>query len=101
MTGPHKPQWLDWRMSIGNLISIAVLIFGMSASFYALKEEQALQKQSLAATAQDVARNRQRIERMETARDDMRDRLIRLEVGQDQQNDILRQVLEAVKGQHR
>jgi len=97
MTLPPKPQWFDWRMSIGNLISILVLIFGMAASYYALKQEQALQKQALDVLSVEVGGNRIRIEKVETARDDMRERLIRLEIGQSQQNDILRQVLDAVR----
>ena len=97
MTLPKAPQWLDMRMSIGNLISIALLIFGMAASFYALKQEQALQAQSLDGVRTHVATLALRLERLETERSDMRERLIRLEIGQSQQNDILRQVLEAVK----
>lgn len=96
MTVP-KPQWFDWRMSIGNLISILVLIFGMAASYYALKQEQALQRQALDAVRKDVGDQQLRIEKVETSRDDMRERLIRLEIGQSQQNDILRQVLDAVQ----
>jgi len=90
-------QWFDKRMSIGNIISIIILIFGMAASWYALQQEQALQAQGLQVVRLQVAENKLRLEKVETARDDMRERLIRLEIGQSQQNDILRQVLEAVK----
>jgi uncharacterized coiled-coil protein SlyX len=101
MTGPHKPQWFDWRMSIGNLISIIILVFGMAASWYALKQEQALQKQSLDMLQTSVTGNTIRIEKVELARDDMRERLIRLEVGQSQQNQMLREVLDVVKSRER
>lgn len=101
MTLPPKPQWFDWRMSIGNLISIIILVFGMAASWYALKQEQALQAQSLDSVRVHVAALSLRVEKVEAARDDMRERLIRLEIGQSQQNDILRQVLEAVKADRR
>lgn len=94
---PPRGQWFDWRMSIGNLISIVVLIFGMAASYFALMQEQALQAQSLDGVRLHVTALQTRMEKLEAERNDMRDRLIRLEIGQSQQNDILRQVLEAVK----
>lgn len=101
MTLSPKPQWFDWRMSIGNLISIVILIFGMAASYYALKQEQALQAQSLDGVRLNMTALQARMEKLETERNDMRDRLIRLEIGQSQQNDILRQVLDAVKADRR
>ena len=93
----QNPQWFDRRMSIGNLISIVVLVLGMVASWYNLKQAQALQEQSIVGLRMEIARNQERLGKVEAARDDMRERLIRLEIGQSQQNDILREVLIAVK----
>lgn len=97
----QQPQWFDRRLSMGNLISIVILIFGMAASWYALKQEQALQAARLEGVNSQVIQNSARIEKVENGRSDISDRLIRLEVGQSQQSDILRQVLEAVRAPNR
>ena len=100
MTDPNpNPDTFTFerRISIGNILSIAVLVAGMSASWYALKQEQALQTeragQSIETMKSFATENRVRIEKVEASRDDMRERLIRLEIGQEAQSKILIEVL--------
>lgn len=98
MTVPDdKHPWFDRRMSIGNLISIIVLIVAVVAGYYAIEADRKLTDVRITLGENERVAIRIRIERIEAARDDLKDRLTRVEVNLENQTAILREVLAELK----
>jgi predicted nuclease with TOPRIM domain len=89
--------WFDRRLSIGNLITIFVVMAGLFGSWYQFKTDLALQQQALTTEGLERTRLEARIVKMEAERDDTRDRLTRIEVTMKQLGDTSDRILRAVE----
>lgn len=69
MTGPK----VDNKLSVGNLITIAILLVTIAGGWYQFETRLSLMEQQ-------VLQNTAVLTRLQTERDDTRDRLTRLEV---------------------
>lgn len=77
--------WFDARLSIGNVITIAVVALGIVAGWYKFDNRLTLSEDR-------YARQELRLSRIEAERDDLKDRVIRIEEqlkGQDTKLDII------------
>lgn len=83
MNAPSKPRWFDTRFSIGNLITIAIMLFSIGAGWAALQSRLALQEERMSVGIAAATAERQRLEnrvgRIEQDRSEIKDRLIRIE----------------------
>ncbi|GCA49315.1 hypothetical protein KGO5_01758 [Sinorhizobium sp. KGO-5] len=89
--------WFDRRLSIGNIITIVVVMAGLFGSWYQFKTDLALQAAALVTEASERARLEARLVKMENERDDTRDRLTRIEVTIKQLGDTSDRILRAVE----
>ncbi len=64
---------IDMKMTIGNVITIGVVVVGITGSYYAVKS-------GVDQSKIDITKLETRIERLETQNGDVRDRMTRMEV---------------------
>jgi len=64
---------IDMKMTIGNVITIGVVVVGITGSYYAVKG-------GVDQSKIDITKLETRIERLETQNGDVRDRMTRMEV---------------------
>lgn len=90
------PAWLDSRITVGNIITIAVIIGGLVGGWFRFDYRLALveDKFTRQVVSDEAARGRveRRLERIEADREDVRGRVIRIEEqlkAQDQKLDII------------
>lgn len=84
--GVSKPASLSWS----SFIAIIVIAVGLIAGYVTLQH-------NVRANATDVSEIESRIRRLEDRSGDIRERLKAIEVMQQQQNETLRRILEAVE----
>ena len=93
------PSWFDPKLSIGNVITIITVIVALVAGWFSFDTRLTLaedrQERQVAADRETASRFGLRLDRVETDREDLRSRVIRIEEqlkGQDTKLDaILRQ----------
>ena len=93
------PSWFDAKLSIGNIFTIVTVIVGLAAGWFSFDTRLTLaedrQERQAAADRETASRFGLRLDRVETDREDLRSRVIRIEEqlkGQDTKLDaILRQ----------
>lgn len=91
-------RWFDPKLSIGNVITIAVVLVGLVGSWYQLRADLAMQASDIKREAGERARIEARLGKLEGERDDTRDRLTRIEVTMQQLLEAQGRVLRAVEG---
>lgn len=84
MSDETKHRLIDPRISVGNILAIAAMVIGGFSAWYNMRTEvvqinQAMAFQTEAARNERVRMNI-RLDKIETERDDTRDRLIRVEI---------------------
>jgi hypothetical protein len=90
-------QWFDPKLSMGNVLTILVVVFGLVGSWYQLRSDLALQAADLKRETADRTRMELRLVKLEGERDDTRDRLTRIEVTMQQLLDAQGRILRAVE----
>lgn len=90
-------SWFDPKLSMGNIITIVVVAFGVVGSWYQLRGDLALQGADLRRADLDRQRMELRLSKLEGERDDTRDRLTRIEVTMQQLLDAQGRILKAVE----
>jgi hypothetical protein len=80
------PPWLDARFSIGNLVTIAMMLVGLVAGWFQFANRVSLVEADLRRTAAIV-------DRMEMERGDLSARVIRIEERLAGQAEILQRIL--------
>ena len=86
MSDPCKPAGFSWS----SLIGLCVIAASVIAAFTTLRS-------NVSANASDVAEIERRMDRFEERSGDVRERLKAIEVIQQQQNQTLERILEAVE----
>ncbi|MCY6380956.1 hypothetical protein [Hoeflea prorocentri] len=86
MSDPCKPAGLPWS----SLIALCVVAASIIAAFTTLRS-------NVSANVSDVAEMERRMDRLEERSGDVRERLKAIEVIQQQQNQTLERILEAVE----
>lgn len=84
------PNWFDPKLSIGNLITIVIVAFGIAAGWFGFDARLAMLEASQRRT--DAA-----LERVERERSDSSARLIRVEERLQNQQEILQRILRNVE----
>lgn len=96
----RTPAWFEPRLSTGNLITILIVLVGLVSGWYkfdnrlSIAEDRAENTRKIDAT--ERARFDARLTRLETSRDDITARVIRIEEKINNQGDTLQRILRAV-----
>lgn len=85
-----KTKWFDPRLSVGNLLTIAVVAVGLVSSWYRFDNRLALSEILL----DDL---KTRVAQMERERNDLTGRVIRIEEKISAQSDTLTRILRSVE----
>ena len=80
------PGWFDTRLSIGNIITIVVVLFGVAAGWFGFDNRLTLAEVELRRTANVV-------ERLERERTDLTTRVTRIEERLASQSEMLQRIL--------
>jgi len=96
-TNANGRRFIDWRLSVGNIITILGMIIGGLSMWFGLGERVTIVEQAVATHAVDIADNADRLRRSEERAGDVRERLRGIEVTQQQQNETLKRILDAVE----
>lgn len=94
-------SWFDRRMSIGNLITIGIMLASLIAGWYQFKAELEMARVQISQEINDRSKLETRVVKIETERDDVRDRLTRIEVQMSEHGATLSRILQAVEGHDR
>lgn len=77
------PAWFDGKMSLGNIITVITVIFGLAAGWFSFDTRLTLAEDRFArqvqADKEAMATARQRLDRIDADREDLRTRIIRIE----------------------
>ena len=96
-TNANGRRFIDWRLSVGNIITILGMIIGGLSMWFGLGERVTIVEQAIATQTIDIADNADRLRRSEERAGDVRERLRGIEVTQQQQNETLKRILDAVE----
>ncbi|MEO4045254.1 hypothetical protein AAFN47_26985 [Hoeflea sp. CAU 1731] len=92
-------RFIDWRLSVGNIITILGMIIGGLSMWFGLGERVTVLETNLSIQAADIMQMSGRLQRVEERAGDVRERLKGIEVTQQQQNETLKRILQAVESQ--
>jgi hypothetical protein len=96
----RTPAWFEPRLSSGNLITIAIVVAGLISGWYKFDNRLSLAEDRAANDKVTATIERQRFDarltRLETSRDDITARVIRIEEKINSQGDTLQRILRAV-----
>ncbi|MBW8635865.1 hypothetical protein K1W69_01615 [Hoeflea sp. WL0058] len=98
-THSNGRRFIDWRLSVGNIITILGMIIGGLSMWLGLGERVTLLETNLTSQAADIVQMSGRLQRVEERAGDVRERLKGIEVTQQQQNETLKRILQAVENQ--
>lgn len=93
----EKPAWFDARLSIGNLITILVVLVGLVSSWYRFDNRVALMEDRLVQRDLALDELKGRVTQMERERGDLTGRVIRIEEKISAQSDTLQRILRSVE----
>lgn len=93
----EKPAWFDARLSIGNLITIAVVLVGLVSSWYQFDNRVALMEDRLIQRDLALDELKGRVTQMERERLDLSGRVIRIEEKISAQSEMLQRILRSVE----
>ena len=88
-----KPDWLDLRLSLGNIITIAVVAAGIMAGWFQFDTRVTRLEDGRAVTQLAFDELKGRVTQMERERNDLSARVIRIEEKLSSQNDLLGRIL--------
>ncbi len=94
-------QWFDRRLSIGNLLTIAVVLAGAMAGWFRFENRLSATEKDIATfnmlTSGATSRLELRLSAIETERQDLTTRVIRIEEKIGNQNETLQRILRSVE----
>jgi hypothetical protein len=96
----EKPSWFDARLSIGNLITIGVVLVGLVSSWYRFDNRVALMEDRLVQRDLALDELKGRVTVMERERGDLTGRVIRIEEKISAQSDTLARILRSVESRN-
>lgn len=96
----EKPSWFDNRLSIGNLITIGVVLVGLVSSWYRFDNRLALMEDRLVQRDLALDELKGRVTMMERERGDLTGRVIRIEEKISAQSDTLARILRSVESRN-
>ena len=96
-----RRQFFEWRLSIGNIVTILGMIIGGLSMWYGLGERVAVLEAGQRVHENDIVGNAARLTVVESRAGDVRERLRGIEVTQQQQSHTLDRILQAVEGDAR
>lgn len=73
------PRWIDTKLSIGNIITILIVVVGVVAGWYAKDAAIAANRADIVSVQKDMTRAVMRIDNIESYQNDTTDRLARIE----------------------
>ncbi|MCB1476662.1 MAG: hypothetical protein H6883_07300 [Rhodobiaceae bacterium] len=86
----------DKRISLGNVLQLIAMIGGAALVWATLNANIAVMRNEIDTAKTDRLRLEQRVVKVEAARDDMRDRMIRVEIQLQAANQTISKIAEAV-----
>ncbi len=96
-TNANGRRFIEWRLSVGNIITILGMIIGGLSMWFGLGERVTVLETNLSMQAADIVQMSGRLQRVEERAGDVRERLKGIEVTQQQQNETLKRILQAVE----
>lgn len=88
--------WFDPKLSMGNVLTIVIMLSGIFGGWYQLKVQVELAQERMTTGILTAQSERQRLEsrlaRVEAERDDVRERMIRLEIISNRNADLLESI---------
>lgn len=88
-----KPEWLDLRLSLGNIITIAVVAAGVMAGWFQFDARLTRIEDGRAVAQLAFDELKGRVIQMERERNDLSARVIRIEEKLSSQNELLARIL--------